>query len=218
MKTVRKKSHEKLDDANIQRVLDYLRQDKPITKKEACAMLNISYNTTRLNSIMVDFEETLEFRAKRKSQNRGRKATDYEIKQSIEMYLDEQPVSSIASALYRSSTFVRNLLDRVGVPQKRPKTLQGMSEKIGYLPDECVSENFEPGEKVWCARYDLPARIVRGEHDSKHDCTVYHVYVIELTNFESKYFGFIKEGGFHAHFASYDLGSLRHLNKYDINI
>ena len=93
MKIVRKKSHEKLDDANIQRVLDYLRQDKPITKKEACAMLNISYNTARLTSIMVDFEETLEFRAKRKSQNRGRKATNHEIKQSIEMYLDEQPVS-----------------------------------------------------------------------------------------------------------------------------
>ena len=34
MKIVRKKSHEKLDDVNIQRVLDYLRQDKPITKKE----------------------------------------------------------------------------------------------------------------------------------------------------------------------------------------
>tara|TARA_R110000764_G_scaffold76112_1_gene153164 strand:- start:1055 stop:1711 length:657 start_codon:yes stop_codon:yes gene_type:complete len=218
MKIVRKKSHEKLDDVNIQRVLDYLRQDKPITKKEACAMLNISYNTTRLNSIIADFEETLEFRAKRKSQNRGRKATNHEIKQSIEMYLDEQPVSSIASALYRSSTFVRNLLDRVGVPQKRPKTLQGMSEKIGYLPDECVSESFEQGEKVWCARYDLPARIIKGAYDSRYDCIVYHIYVIELTNFESKYFGHIQEGGFHAHFASYDLGSLRHLNKYDINI
>ena len=218
MKIVRKKSHEKLDDANLQRVSEYLNQDKPITKKEACAMLNISYNTTRLTSIMKDFEETLQFRAKRKSQNRGRKATDYEIKQSIEMYLDEQPVSSIASALYRSSTFVRNLLDKVGVPQKRPTTQQGMRDKIGYLPDECVSESFEPEEKVWCARYDLPARIIKGKHDSKHDCMVYHVYVIELTNFESPYFGHIKEGGFHANFCSYDLGSLRHLNKYDINI
>ena len=124
----------------------------------------------------------------------------------------------IGQALYRSSTFVRNLLDRVGVPQKRPTTQQGGSEKIGYLPDECVSEEFETGEKVWCARYDLPARIVKGEYNKKHDCKVYHVYVIELTNFDSPYFGHIKEGGFHAHFASYDLGSLRHLNKYDINI
>ena len=218
MRTIRKKGHEKLDDANLQRVLEHLNADQPITKKEACAMLNITYNTTRLSSIMTDFEDTLAFRAKRKAQNRGRKATDYEIKQSIEMYLDEQPVSSIAQALYRSTTFVKNLLDRVGVPQKRPSTERGMRANIGYLPEECVSESFEPGEKVWCARHDLPARIIKGSFDKRHNCNVYHVYVIELTNFDSPYFGNIKEGGFHAHFASYDLGSLRHLNKYDINI
>jgi hypothetical protein len=218
MRTVRKRNHEKLDEKNLVRVLEYLEQDKPITKKEACSMLNISYNTTRLNSIIEDFKDTLKFRAVRKAQNRGRKATDYEVKQAIEMYLDEQPVSGIAQALYRSTTFVRNLLDRVGVPQKRPTTQQGLGAKIGYLPDECESEEFSPGEKVWCARYDLPARIIKGSFDKRHNCNVYHVYVIELTNFDSPYFGNIKEGGFHAHFASYDLGSLRHLNKYDINI
>ena len=68
MRTIRKKGHEKLDDANLQRVLDYLNADQPITKKEACAMLNITYNTTRLNSIMIDFEDTLRHRAKRKAQ------------------------------------------------------------------------------------------------------------------------------------------------------
>ena len=72
MKTIRKKGHEKLDDANLQRVLEYLKAEQPITKKEACAMLNITYNTTRLSSIMTDFEDTLAFRAKRKAQNRGR--------------------------------------------------------------------------------------------------------------------------------------------------
>ena len=218
MKTIRKKSHEKLDEINLQRVSEYLTQDKPITKKEACDMLNISYNTTRLNSIMKDFQELLEFREKRKSQNRGKKATDYEIKQAIEMHLNEQPVSSIAQALYRSTTFVSNLLDRVGVPQKRPSTERGMREKIGYLPDDCISESFESGEKVWCARYDLPARVIKGSYVEKHGCNVYQVYVIELTNFDSKYFGHIKEGGFYSSQCSYDLGSLRHLNKYDINI
>jgi len=218
MKTIRKKSHEKLDEINLQRVSELLSDAKPITKKEACDMLNITYNTTRLTSILKDFEETMQFREKRKAQNRGRKATDYEIKQAIEMYLDEQPVSSIAQALYRSTTFVRNLLDKVGVPLKRPSTERGMCNKIGYLPEECVSEDFKPGEKVWCARYDLPARIVKGRYDERYDCNIYHVYVIEMTNFESKYFGHIAEGGFNSHFYSYDLGSLRHLNKYDINI
>ena len=218
MKTVRKRSHEKLDETTLERVSELLNDAKPITKKEACNMLNITYNTTRLTSIMADFQETMQFRAVRKAQNRGKKATDYEIKQAIEMYLEEQPVSSIAQALYRSTTFVRNLLERVGVPLKRPSTERGSRADIGYLPDECVAEDFEPGEKVWCARYDLPARIVKGAYDSRHGCKIYHIYVIELTNFESKYFGHIAEGGFNSHFYSYDLGSLRHLNKYDINI
>ena len=218
MKTIRKKSHEKLDDANLKRVLECLNQDNPITKKEACNMLNITYNTTRLTSIMTDFDDTMKFREVRKAQNRGKKATDYETKQAIEMFLNEQPVSSIAQALYRSTTFVRNLLERVGVPEKRPSTESGNGAKVGYLPDQCVSDDFDIGEKVWSARYDLPARIVKGEFDPRYDCKVYHIYVIELTNFDTEYFGHIKEGGYHAHQCSYDLGSLRHLNKYDINI
>ena len=218
MRTIRKKSHEKLDDVNLKRVLECLNQDNPITKKEACNMLNITYNTTRLTSIMTDFDDTMKFREVRKAQNRGKKATDYETKQAIEMFLNEQPVSSIAQALYRSTTFVSNLLERVGVPEKRPSTESGNGAKVGYLPDQCVSDDFDIGEKVWSARYDLPARIVKGEFDPRYDCKVYHIYVIELTNFDTEYFGHIKEGGYHAHQCSYDLGSLRHLNKYDINI
>ena len=218
MRTVRKKSHEKLDDANIKKVLEAVRRDKPITKKEACSMLNITYNTTRLTSILEDFEETMQFRERRKAQNRGRKATEHEVKQAIEMFLNELPVSSIAQALYRSTTFVSNLLDRVGVPKKRPSTESGSGAKIQFLPDQCVSDDFDIGEKVWSARYDLPARIVKGQFDPRYDCKVYHIYVIELTDFDSEYFGHIKEGGYHAHQCSYDLGSLRHLNKYDINI
>ena len=38
MRTIRKKGHEKLDDANLQRVLDHLNADQPITKKEAWMM------------------------------------------------------------------------------------------------------------------------------------------------------------------------------------
>ena len=44
---VKAKSHEKLDDANVQRVIELLGGDEPITKKEVCEILNIRYNTTR---------------------------------------------------------------------------------------------------------------------------------------------------------------------------
>jgi len=54
---IKKKAHEKLDDTNIKRVIAALTNENPITKKEACEMLNISYNTTRLSKIIEGFKE-----------------------------------------------------------------------------------------------------------------------------------------------------------------
>ena len=221
---VRAKSYEKLDDTNLQRVWEALNSEKPITKKEACEMLNITYNTTRLNRILTEHRETMDYRDKRKSQLKGTRATEDEIKQVIEWYLKEHPVSSIAKSMYRSSTFVKNIINRVGIPEKRPKTEQGMRNKIGFLPDECVSETFQEGEKGWCAKYDLPG-IIKKEfiHEStnyveKYGGRCYQVYVIQLTDFDSPYFGYQKIGGFNAHAIAYDLGSLKHLEKYGAEI
>jgi transposase len=222
---VRAKKTEKLDDDNLARVQEALTGSNPITKKEACEMLNISYNTTRLSKILAEHDETMRFRAVRKSQLKGTKATDAEIKQVIEWYLNETPVSEIAKSMYRSSTFVKNIINRVGIPEKRPKTEQGSNHKIGFLPEECVSESFEPGETVWCARHDLPAIVkkvmpntTQTNYMDKYGAECYHIYVIELTDFESLYFGFQKTGGFNAHSIAYDLGSLKHLEKYGVVI
>ena len=213
---IRQKKQERLEEDNLNRVQEALVSSTPITKKEACEMLNISYNTTRLSRIMEDHSETLRYRATRKSQLKGTKATDLEIKQTIEWYLDERPISDIAKAMYRSSTFVKNIINRVGVPEKRPKTEQRGS---GYLPEECVSNTFEPGEKVWYTGKDLPARVIKEfrndtNYENKYGSKCYQIYVIELTDFESPYFGFIKEGGYYATALAYDLGSLKHLEKY----
>ena len=37
--------------------MSYLVQESPITKKEACGILNIRYNTTRLKKIIDDYLE-----------------------------------------------------------------------------------------------------------------------------------------------------------------
>ncbi len=52
---VKAKSHEKLDSTNVQKVIDLLGGDEPITKKEACEILNIRYNTTRLQRIIGEY-------------------------------------------------------------------------------------------------------------------------------------------------------------------
>ena len=66
---VKKKAHEKLDNKNIQRVIDALNGESSITKKEACEMLHINYNTPRLSKIIKNYREEIAYRQKRMDRN-----------------------------------------------------------------------------------------------------------------------------------------------------
>ena len=145
MARVKKKSYENLTSGNIQRVIEALRQESPITKKEACEMLNIAYNTTRLTRILEDFEEQQAYVKKRKQQNRGRPASKGEIQDAVLSYLQGDNISDISKSMYRSALFVKNLLERIGVPQ-RPASLDERVQNA-YLPEECISDNFGVGER-----------------------------------------------------------------------
>ena len=81
-----------------------MNSEKPITKKEACQILNITYNTTRLNSIIQDFQDKQNFRAKRKAQLKGKPASPLEVKEAITSYLNGDSVSEISQSclLYTS--------------------------------------------------------------------------------------------------------------------
>ena len=76
---VKKKDYEKLSDSNIQQTVALLESGTQFTKKEACQKLNIAYNTTRLNNIIAEYKDKIAFQEKRRSQNRGKPATAYEI-------------------------------------------------------------------------------------------------------------------------------------------
>ena len=140
---VKAKAHEKLDDANVERVLNSLEAEKPVTKKEACEMLNIAYNTTRLNKIIVEFKEKREYIRNRMDQNKGKIATSADIKEVVINYLMGMNFAEISRQMYRSPTFIKNIVDRVGVPTK-----VAMGEEF-IVPDECVKYEFDEGEWVW---------------------------------------------------------------------
>lgn len=174
---IKKKKYEKLDDTNIKRVIAALEGETPVTKKEACEMLNISYNTTRLSKIIANFREEQEYRKKRMSKNRGRPASKDELKEMIEMYLDGQTVTDIAKYMYRSPAFIKGNLDRIGVPTK-----VAIGEKF-IVPDECVKYEFEVGEWVW---FQDNRPDVRGGHAGKitkdlgtHEKRLGHAYTID---------------------------------------
>lgn len=232
---VKKKDWENLTPSNIEKVITLLNpQDgsKPITKKEACSILNISYNTARLSKIIEDYDERTAYIQLRKSQNKGKPATEMEISEVIRDYLSGDSIASIAKSLYRSSGFVKSIVERVGIPSRGVSKEERLS--IGYLPEECVAEEFSPGEIVWSARHHAPAEIryelsvaYQAEkagfkdtnYEKKYGAKCYNIWVTEPFDSNKEFWiGGIESGGFYATALAYDLGSLKHLEKYGVDL
>jgi hypothetical protein len=227
MRRVKKKDHENLSDTNIQKVINLLNDKTPISKKEACGILNIAYNTTRLQRIIDDFQDKIEYREVRKKQNRGRRATDAEIREATQRYLSGDSIAEIASGLFRSPAFVKGLIERVGVPNVTKES------GIIPLPERCVSESFSPGEIVWSAVYNKPARVdqelsidyqaeragfIDTNYESKYGSKCYAIYVMEEVRDDTEKWANVEAGGYFAYSLAYDLGKLAHLEKYGVDL
>jgi len=230
---VKKRDYENLSKANIKKVISLLSGStgKAITKKEACEILNISYNTKRLDSIISEFHEQEEYNKKRRSQNRGKPAQNHEIQEAVSRYLRGDSIQAIASGLYRSPAFITALIEKVGVPQR----IVSAEEKRGYdyLPEECVSETFEPGEIAWSAKYHTAVKVLREydmdyctskkglantDYEKKYSSKCYSVYVLEEVDSAGSFFPGVERGGYFASSLAYDLGKLTHLQIYGIDL
>ena len=218
---MRTKKHENLTQANITKVIELLNPtdgSKPITKKEACGILNIAYNTTRLGNIIAEHLEMMEFRARRKAQNKGKAATKKEITDAVAGYLEGMTVADIAKSLYRSPAFVKGIIERIGVPQKLSMT-DYEGRRNALLPEQCVAEEFKPEERVWAIRQNYPAivqRELKPEQAEERGYKLYLVYTIEAQQEDLKdtYFPYLSFAGKNHAIAAYDMGSLRHLREY----
>jgi len=171
---VKKKEYEKLDDANIDRVSNLLMGKPPITKKKACELLNISYNTTRLNKIIEEYEETKAYRKKLYDSNKRKPVTDYEVKQIVLDYLKGESMSSIAKNLYRSTNVIKNVLKKYSIPQHKAGRLHYQNPEL--IPEEALCEDYETGELVWSARYNCIAEIMFNNGIDKYG-PIYNIWV-----------------------------------------
>jgi hypothetical protein len=218
---VKKKDHEKLTSTNISKVIGLLEPtsgQKPITKKEACSILNISYNTSRLGKIISEHKEHISFVKKQKDHNRGKPATPQEISQTIADYLTGETIADISKRLFRSAGFVKAIIDRLGVPH-RPTNPEERT-RMGWIPEDCVSDTFQPGEVVWSAKYHRCA-VVRKEvpgYEDIYSSKCYAIYLIESVDAEGSLFEYIEKGGFNAYALACDLGKLEHLKEYGVDL
>lgn len=164
---------EKLDPDNLDRVIKLLEDEKPITKKEACNILNIAYNTTRLASLIEKHKEKKERDRQRRAEKRGKPATPDEVKYIVSGYLEGTTIDSLSNSTHRPTTFVKQILDRYSVPIRNRSHDYFRPELI---PDGAVRTKFDMGETVYSARYDSLCR-VEGEFPHP-DEYVYRVWLI----------------------------------------
>lgn len=191
--------NERLDDASIERVLALLEPkdgSKPGTKKDACAILNISYNTTRLANLLDKYRERKTAEATRRAEKRGKPASDAEVAFVIQSYLEGATVDHISISLYRSAVFVKTILEKYHVPLRQVGHSYFTPELV---PEEAVRDFFKVGEKVYSMRYDSLARI-----DGEFKPGVYRLFL--LSEKQNQY----------AYQPSEELASLEHLVKLGV--
>lgn len=197
---------EKMTDANIARVIELLEPKEegkqPITKKLACELLGMTYNTTRLGTIIQAFKDKKALDKKRRAERRGKAASADEINYSISEYIKGETIDAIAKALYRSPLFVRNVLDRNAVPIR---ALKHDYFRPGLVPEDAVRESFRDGEVVYSVRYDSTARI-EGKFSGKSEENVYRIWLLS-----DKWHQF-------AYQPASELASLEHLREMGIRV
>ena len=162
---------ERLDSNSIERVIKYL-SEKGATKKVACQMLNIAYNTTRLDKVIEQYKLKKDSDAKRRAEKRGTPATEAEISFVISEYLEGNTIDSISKSLFRGTTFVKSILDRFGVPE-RNSSPDYFHPRL--IPEESMRDRFRIGERVWSARYDTLGEIITEQ--TKDGIYIYRLYL-----------------------------------------
>jgi len=169
---------ERMTDSNLSRVIRLLEPEegkKPITKKDACQMLGMAYNTTRLATILEQFKERQRRTAEQRAKLRGKAVTKDEKIFIIQEYLTGSTIDAITKSTYRGVTIVKQVLDEYSVPLRIPGQNYFNPQLI---PDGAVRDKFEVGEVVWSARYGSLAKIYSEKLDPKHG-HIYHMWLMD---------------------------------------
>lgn len=201
---VRQKDTENLTRDNLKKVMSLLAAEKPITKKAACELLNISYNTTRLDKILADFKDKEEFRSAQRKKKRGTEFTSDEYNLIARAYLEESSaIDSIAERLYRSTTAVQEAMDEMKLP-RRNKSYSYKTPRL--IPDESISDQFDMGEVVWSTKYESLAEVCELVQIKDDLGYIYRIWLKD------------EKWQQYAYQPAYELASLKHLKQHGVTL
>jgi len=197
---------ERMTDANIERVIDLIEPKeqgvKPITKKDACQILGMSYNTTRLDQIIQTYKERKEKNAKRRAEKRGKPVSEDEVQFIIQSYLSGETISEISNNTYRGTQLIKQVLERYSVPIRKSSPDYFRPELI---PEGAMQDKFAVGEVVYSARYDSMCKI-QAEHTHTEYGWIYRVWLLSERWLQSAYQ------------PACELASLKHLRELGVKV
>ena len=170
------RDNEKLDKANMSRVIALLEQEKPITKKAACEVLHISYNTTRLKKLIEDFKAKEARTKKMRAKLRGVPLTNAELALVMQEYISGTSVTEISELVYRSTSKVKTAIKNVGMPLRDPDASYQFPD---VLEPELMATDYVQDDLVYSARYQCVA-FIEGEVPAKAGTLgpVYSIYLL----------------------------------------
>ena len=159
---MRIKKAERLDDNSIKAVIDKL--DNGGTKKDACAFLNITYNTTRLKKIIEEYEERIVREATIRANLRSKPVSKAERKEIVTSFLQGSTISELVKTSFRSSTAVRKVLEKYNISAESNLVENG-------------KEDYSRGDLVYSVKYAAPAEIIFEAKGSTFHGRCYNIYI-----------------------------------------
>lgn len=168
------------------------------TKKAACEMIGISYNTKKLQELIERFEARNEAEKVARANNRKKPVTQQEVVWWITAYLQGSSMKELSDQYYRSEAVIKLHLEKHGALLRCPTKVDRRNPP--QLPDQCMTDEFEIGEYVWSAAYNCVAE-VRGFYKNA-------VKIQVLSNDVQEY----------SYQAPWELGSMRHLKDLGVDL
>ena len=171
-RTIKVKAGENITETSVRAVIKALGADAPCSKKEACGMLHIAYNTTRLNNIIEDHMSKLAFRRKQRAAVRKTPITDLDRKNIIQSFVAGEGIGEIVQPSFRSLKIVRTILQDFNLPTRVANDARVLIEEAQ------TAEDYVKGDLVFSAKYGEYAEIIGEYSCTKEEGTVYKIYIL----------------------------------------
>jgi hypothetical protein len=167
------------------------------TKKAACEMLGIAYNTGRLDTLIENFVARQELEKEHRAKKRREAVTPQEVGMWITSYLNGSGLADLSKEYFRSEAVIKYHLHKHGAMLRQQKT-----DRLNpaMLPEQCMATEFSPGQYVWSAAYNCVAQVI---------CKYKNAYRIQVLSEGIQEFSYQPV---------YELGDMSHFEKLGVDL